>query len=98
MSNEVHNWPEPVWLAQISDKEERDSERIRWMLSLACLYHSPKGTATLAAAIGMTPNALSIAKHRGKLSPENVIAVERELGRELFPREAFLPDLFTIES
>lgn len=90
-------WPEPKWLAEIQDRERRECSRIRWLLSMACLYHTSSGRpGTLANALNMTPNAFSIIKSRGKISPETVIAIERELGREHFPREVFLPDLFSI--
>lgn len=98
MSTELRKWPEPGWLGTIPDEIEREAERVRLVLSLACLYHSQKGSpATLAEAIGMTPNAFAIMKSRGKVSPQNAIALEGELGRDLFPREAFRPDLFEIE-
>lgn len=90
-------WPEPKWLADIQNVEERECSRIKWLLSMACVYHSATGRpGTLANAVGLSANAFSIIKSRGKITPETAIAIERELGRDLFPRELFRPDLFII--
>ena len=91
------NWPEPSWLVDITDEQEKECSRVRWLLSMACLYYSQDGRpGSLAEAIGLTPNAFSIIKSRGRISPDTVIAIGKELGRDLFPREVFRPDLFVI--
>src|SRR5688500_4377125 len=92
-------WPSPTWLDGVADETERESERLRVLLGLACIYHSRRGKlADLAESLGITANALAIAKARGQVSPEMAIALEKALGRDLFPREAFRPDIFVIES
>lgn len=96
MKTEIQ-WPQPKWLTEIQDLDARECSRVRWLLSMACIYHSAGGRpGTLADAIGLSANAFSIIKSRGKINAETAIAIEKELGRELFPRELFRPDLFLI--
>lgn len=91
MTASISPWPSPKWLDGSTD----DSDRHRLLLGLACLFHSPDGrTADLAFALDMTPNAFSLMKARGRVSPETAIEIERILGREHFPRELFHPALY----
>lgn len=98
MSTREHNrMPEPTWLAGEKDPE-LSKKRTRFLLSLACVYYSESGQASdLAEAVGMTPNAFAVMKTRGKLPPEMAVALETALGRDLFPRALFRPDLFEVE-
>ncbi len=89
--------PEPLWLTGETDPD-RSEKRTRFFLSLACHYYSESGRASdLAEAIGMSANAYAVMKTRGKVPPETALALEKALGRDMFPRELFRPDLFEIE-
>lgn len=88
-------WPSPSWLDGITDDSEREAARHRYLLNLACVFHSPTGrVADLATALGVSPNAFALAKMRGKVPPEMAIDIERILGRDHFPRELFHPALY----
>ena len=92
-----NKWPLPPWLTAIEEAEEQDAAHTRFLLSLACIYYSAKGKpGSLAQAIGMTANAFSICKSRGRISPHTALAIEKALGRDLFPREVFRHDLFLL--
>ncbi len=89
-------WPEPSWLASTQD-DVQAQVRTRFFLCLAAAYCGERGNhARLARTIGMNVQAVHSARERGQVSPEMAIAIESALGRELFPRELFRPDLFTI--
>lgn len=98
MSTREHmKLPEPTWLTGETDIE-RSEKRTRFYLSIACQYYSESGRASdLAEAIGMSANAYAVMKTRGKVPPETALALEKALGRELFPRSLFRPDLFEVE-
>lgn len=86
----------PPWLADLPDVE-RPKARIRFLLCLASAYCGDRGNhSKLAHVIGFHVNTVHAAKQRGDVSPEMALALESALGRELFPRELFLPDLFNI--
>lgn len=51
----------------------------------------------MAARLGLGKNAILQAKTRGRISGKMAVQLESLLGRELFPRELFRPDLFLIE-
>ena len=92
------SWPMPSWLADLPDVE-RERARVRFLLCLASIYLQDKGTpADLSTALGLNPNQVNVMKTRGIVSGEIAVAVEKLLGRDLFPRELFRPDLFLIES
>jgi hypothetical protein len=87
--------PLPAYLADITDETERKAVTAQFQLRLAALYFSPKGTLTaLAKTCGYHEKALSAFNN---ISPETAILLEKALGRELFPREFFRPDLFLIQ-
>jgi len=91
-----NQWPTPSWLDSLPE-EEKTQARLRWLLSLAALYASETGTATaLAELLDSGPTAILQAKSRGRISGEMAVKLETLLGRELFPRELFRPDLFVI--
>ena len=97
MIQENQQLPEPEWLGRITDPAERDQARVRFYVALAAVYATEQcNVKGLAEAIGCTPNALSVAKSRGVITPEMAIAIEREVGRPRFARELFRPDLFVI--
>lgn len=89
-------WPTPDWLADLPD-DERHLAFIRYMLCVAVAFSGDKATpATLSRSLGLSDGAVNIMKHRGQVSPEIAVALERLLGRVNFPREMFRPDLFII--
>lgn len=91
-----NQWPMPSWLDSVPE-DERDATKLRILLSLAAIYASECGTASrLAECLGAGPSAILQAKARGKISGEMAVKLEALLGRELFPRELFRPDLFLI--
>jgi plasmid maintenance system antidote protein VapI len=50
---------------------------------------------TLAHRIGVTPNTIHLAVHRGSCTDDLAKRIEKLFGREYFPRELFVsePDL-----
>lgn len=95
MTASTSPWPSPKWLDGITDDSEREAARHRYLLNLACVFHSKDArTSDLADALGVTANNLSIIKARGRVSPEMAIDIERILGRDHFPRELFNPALY----
>lgn len=88
----------PLWYESVPE-EDRDTVKLRLLLSIAAIYASQDGTATkLAELLGVGNTAILQAKFRGKISGEMAVKLESCLGRDHFPRELFRPDLFTIES
>ena len=91
-------WPMPAWHDEVPEAE-RAAACLRHLLNLAALYASREGTATsLAKALGVGDTAILQAKVRGKISGEMAVKLETLLGRELFAREIFRPDLFIVEA
>jgi len=93
-----NKWPMPAWHDDLPEGE-RAAAALRHLLSLAALFASREGTATaLAKALGVGNTAVLQAKVRGKISGEMAVQIEALLGRDLFPRELFRPDLFVVEA
>lgn len=91
-------WPEPQWLGEITDEDERKRARIHFHLRLAALYCSQEGGLnSLAMSAGYQPG--SIKAHRDRALPGHRLAkaIESAVGREHFPRELFAPDIFASE-
>lgn len=80
--------PTPEWV--------NDSNWQFYAVGLAAFYHNPKGSvADLSLALGLSHGTLSAALHSSNgLSKRNCLALEAFLGRDMFPREFFRPDLF----
>ncbi len=94
----TNQWPTPFWHESVPEKD-RDAAKLRLLLSLAAIYASESGTATaFAQALGVGDTAILQAKARGRISGELAVRIETLLGRELFPRELFRPDLFLIQA
>lgn len=73
--------------------------RMCFLIRLAALYHNDTGSLTqLSEAIGLSKPALHVACKRGQIAPEHAVAIEKLIGRALFPRELFRPDLFLISA
>jgi hypothetical protein len=91
-------WPMPAWHESVP-AEEKPAATIRLLLSLAAVYASEEGTASaLADRLGLGKTAILQAKSRGRISPDLAVQLESLLGRDLFPRELFRPDLFVVEA
>jgi hypothetical protein len=91
-------WPMPAWHEELPEAEQGKSA-LRHHLNLAAIYATREGTATaLSHALGMGDTAILQAKVRGKISGEMAVKIESLLGRDLFPRELFRPDLFIVEA
>lgn len=91
-------WPMPAWHDELPEAEKAGA-KLRHLLNLAATYATQEGTATaLSRALGVGDTAILQAKVRGKISGEMAVKLESLLGRELFPRELFRPDLFVVEA
>ena len=86
----------PVWIDKLPTND-REAARVRFLLKLAALHYSPRGTVReLSAGLGYTSDSLV---QYNKISGELAVKLENLLGRDAFPRELFRPDLFiTVES
>lgn len=84
-----NRFPLPAWA---------EDDQQRFALSLAALYHNPRGSISeLSQALGMSHAALNMALKGGGLSERTCLALEALLGAECFPRQFFRPDLFSAE-
>lgn len=91
-----NQWPMPAWHDSVPEADKA-ATKLRILLSLAAIYASEDGTATkLAERLDVGNSAILQAKARGKISGEMAVKIELLLGRDLFPRELFRPDLFLI--
>lgn len=91
-------WPEPAWLADLP-AEEREAACLRFTLGLASLYASPEmQDQELSRKLGHHEAFIGGLKFRGKITAEVAVKIERLLGRELFPRSLFRPDLFDLSA
>jgi hypothetical protein len=89
-------WPTPQWLRDLPDVEQK-AALTRFHLCLATAYACDKASpAELSRLLGMSDSAINQMKNRGTVAAEQAIALERLLGRQLFPRELFRPDLFVL--
>lgn len=70
----------------------------RFALRLAALYFSEDGgLGALSEGLGYTRPALHVALSGKGLNADHCIKLENLLGRDLFPREFFRPDIFIAE-
>lgn len=84
-------WPLPAWISQLPEKD-REAARVRFVLNLAASYATEAGTLTaLSERLGRSSGYLNVARVRGSITPEVAVELERQLGRERFPRELFNP-------
>lgn len=80
-------FPVPSWV--------QPEDRQRFAVALAALYHNPTGSiSVLSEALGLSRATLNMALKGPGISERNCLALEALLGRDLFPREFFRPDLF----
>lgn len=91
--------PSPAWVMAHQTPESVDRAKLSFLVRLAALYHNDKGSVgQLSLAIGLSEPALSMSLKRGQIAPGHAVEIERVVGRSLFPRELFRPDLFLIEA
>lgn len=97
MSPKPH-YPEPRWLADLPE-DDRPAARLRWILEIAASYATPEGTMTaLSLLCDKSDSTIGKAKHLGQLSPRLAIKIEQVLGRDIMPREALCPEIFSVEA
>ncbi len=85
------SFPIPCWVSP-GDKQ-------KFAVALAAVYHNPSGSiAKLSEALGLSHATLHMAlKSSDGLRKSHCLALEALLGRDLFPREFFAPELFADE-
>ena len=84
----IDTWPKPLWLEQSTDPAELNSYYLRLVIALC-----PDGKLFSAAnALGVTPNTLRIAKHRGQVTHDLAIRIEKLHGKDFCPRDIFNPE------
>jgi hypothetical protein len=67
----------------------------RFALRLAALYYNENGRVhDLSLGIGLSQSALHMALSYKGLNADHCIKLEKLLGRDLFPREFFAPNIF----
>lgn len=87
----LNDLPRPRWCDDLPDEHAR----LRFLFMLAAIYHNHEGSLrTLASAIGRSGAFFTMAAKEGKISGDDAVKIERAIGREIFPRELFRPDLF----
>lgn len=89
--SQSEKFPIPVALAP--------EQRAEFAVRLAALYHKMDGSmGDLSEAIGGSRSMLHMAlKSKGGINAVTCIKLEELLGRDLFPREFFRPDIFVAE-
>ena len=87
----------PKWINDLAAERKQDAQR-RFVLRTAALHYSEEGhMKTLSTGIGLAEGTLATHLSSGQpLTAEIAIKLEEALGRTLFPRELFRPDLFAI--
>lgn len=90
MQKSAH-FPIPAWV--------EPEQRVEFALRLAALYHHKSGSlGKLSEALNGSSSMLHMAlKNPGGLTAKTCIQLEELLGREVFPREFFRPDIFVAE-
>lgn len=81
-------WPKPPRLVGNTDS----TELVRWHLRLAIICTEDGNATNLANKLGVTPNTLHLAVHRGRCTDDLAKRIEKLYGREYFPRELFVPE------
>lgn len=89
--------PSPAWVTVHQTPESVDRAKLCFLVRLAALYHNDKGSVgQLSVACGLAESTLHQALKRGEIAPGHAVEIEKIVGRPLFPRELFRPDLFTL--
>lgn len=85
---------DPAYLADLH-RDDQGPARCRFLIRIAALYYSPEGrVSSLSEALGFHPGTLA---GTSTITPEVAIKLEELLGRDLFPRSLFRPDLFVLQ-
>lgn len=89
----------PQWIKDLPDGEREDARR-RFLLRTAALHYSRDGhLKALSTGIGLAEGTLATYLSAGQaLTAEIAIKLEECLGRKLFPRELWRPDLFDLKT
>jgi hypothetical protein len=87
----AEKFPIPAWVTP--------EQRPEFVLRLAACYYTMGGSlGDLSEALeGSRPMLHMALKSKGGLSAQTCIKLEELLGRDLFPRECFRPDIFVAE-
>lgn len=89
--------PLPAWVSACQTAESVDRAKLCFIIRLAALFHNEKGSVgQLSIACGLAESTLHQALKRAEIAPGHAVEIERVVGRSLFPRELFRPDLFTL--
>lgn len=90
------SWPRPAWLDALP-VDQREAALTRFHLCIAAIYADERMTAgKLARLVGMSDSGFGKVKQRGRVEADLAVKLEDLLGRTMFPRELFRPDLFTL--
>lgn len=81
-------WPKPPRLVDNPDS----SQLVTWYLRLAIICTDGGSATDLANKLGVTPNTIYLAVHRGRCTDDLAKRIEKLYGREFFPRELFVPE------
>jgi hypothetical protein len=89
----------PNWINDLPENRQTDARRC-FLLRLAALHYSEDGhLKALSTGIGLAEGTLATYLSSGQpLTAHLAIRLEEALGRDLFPRELFRPDLFNLPS
>lgn len=77
----------------------KPGQRDEFAVRLAAFYHNKNGSlGALSVALGGSASLLHMQlKATGTVNVQTAIKLEELLGRDLFPREFFRPDIFVTE-
>lgn len=87
----VEKFPIPAWV--------EPEQRAEFAVRMAAFYHNKSGSlGKLSVALGGSSSMLHMQLNTtGNINVTTAIKIEELLGRELFPREFFRPDIFVAE-
>lgn len=87
MSSSV-TWPRPPRLVGRAEP----SDLVQWHLRLAIAATKTGSATELARRLGVTPNIIHLAVHRGRCTYDLARRIETLYGPEYFPSELFAPE------
>lgn len=89
----------PNWIKDLPPSRQDDAKRC-FLLRTAALHYSEEGhMKVLSTGIGLADGTLATYLSSGQpITAEIAVKLEGALGRRLFPRELFRPDLFQLPS
>lgn len=88
-------WPKPQWLDELP-VEQQEAALTRFYLDLAALYATPRGSMKgFCRKLGLHElHICNVVTTGRRLSLPITVKIETLLGRDLFRRELFRPDLY----